>query len=144
MIQDTFNECRKRQPESNEALAIAATKFDPSMGYRFITYAGHWVREKVKREALDRCRTVRVPAREALKAWQAGSPYPVHSQSLDTTLDDDSGGSVTYLSDLLGAVTENEGETSAVAEALLARVMLLLARVRSEAAPAEHHPSGSN
>lgn len=100
----------------NEALAKAATKFDASRDVKFITYAGWWVREGVKREALDRCRTVRVPARAAHTAWLAGSPYPIHSQSLDTTLRDEESGRATYLSDLLGEAHENDGEREALNE----------------------------
>jgi len=42
-------------------LMKAATKFDPSKGYKFSTYATHWVKQTISRAIANQSRTIRVP-----------------------------------------------------------------------------------
>lgn len=44
-----------------EGLMIAASKFDPYMGYKFSTYAIWWIRQTIKREINNTGKTVRLP-----------------------------------------------------------------------------------
>lgn len=48
--------------EGNLGLMRAADAFDPECGYKFGTYAGYWIREKIGKALADDGRTIRVPA----------------------------------------------------------------------------------
>lgn len=47
--------------EGNLGLLRAASKFDPNMGFRFSTYATHWIHEAIRRGMMNKCRLVRLP-----------------------------------------------------------------------------------
>lgn len=47
---------------ANTGLLIAAQKFDPERGYKFISYAVHWIRQQINKEVTDHRRTIRINA----------------------------------------------------------------------------------
>ncbi len=47
--------------EGNMGLMLAARKFDPSMGYKFSTYATWWIRQAITRALSNKSRTIRLP-----------------------------------------------------------------------------------
>lgn len=48
--------------EGNVGLIKAASKFDPSKGFKFISYAVWWVRQAIMQALLNKSRMIRIPA----------------------------------------------------------------------------------
>ncbi len=47
--------------EGAEGLYRAVDKFDPGYGFKFSTYATHWIRQSIVRGLADKSRTIRIP-----------------------------------------------------------------------------------
>ena len=47
--------------EGNMGLIRATQDFDPSKGFRFSTYAMHWIKQSISRAILNHSRTIRIP-----------------------------------------------------------------------------------
>lgn len=65
--------------EGNIGLMKAAEKYDASLGFRFSTYATHWIKQALSRAIMNQSRTIRIPAhmvgevnaiKKAIKAYE--------------------------------------------------------------------------
>lgn len=78
-------------------LRRAAEKFDASKGFKFSTYALHWVRHHVQRTIADQSRIVRVPVWFRERARRMQETLPPDALSLDAPVRSGEGESKPWL-----------------------------------------------
>lgn len=54
--------------DGNMGLMVAVDRFDYKLGYKFSTYATHWIRQKIIREAVNSGRIIRIPVHASEQA----------------------------------------------------------------------------
>lgn len=61
--------------EGNIGLIQAAKRFDPSKGFKFITYAVWWIRQAIMHSLAEQSGTVRLPIKQAGILYKIGEKY---------------------------------------------------------------------
>lgn len=61
----------------------AHSRFDPAINPHFPTYAGYWIRAYVRRECMERGRTVRIGVKLQREATRAGTSIPIALSNVD-------------------------------------------------------------
>lgn len=72
-----------RVQEGNLGLMKAIDRFDPSRGFRFSTYASWWIKHAIRRAAVNRGRTIRLPAHLQATAAKVNRARITLRQSLE-------------------------------------------------------------
>jgi len=71
--------------EGNIGLIKAAELFDPSKGFKFISYAVWWIRQKIIASLSDNCNTVRIPISKTKELSQIDKAYEALTQKYERT-----------------------------------------------------------
>jgi RNA polymerase primary sigma factor len=72
-----------RVQEGNLGLMKAIDRFDPTRGFRFSTYASWWIKHAIRRAAVNRGRTIRLPAHLQATAAKVNRARITLRQSLE-------------------------------------------------------------
>lgn len=75
--------------EGNIGLMIAADKFNPSLGFKFSTYAMYWIKQSISRAVANQSRMIRVPVHmiENMSKYQKAQKDLMQKNGVEPTIE---------------------------------------------------------